>query len=129
MTLSHVEEKEKKEIYVNEVKIRLVDENPGGLLGWASCVVNGAVYLNNIAIRRARDGGLMLAYPGKRSRSDQKYFYFNPITREAHQALDQAILGQLKQGGVGGLHPRGLEGVAEPGEKKKDYTEGSFKEV
>jgi DNA-binding cell septation regulator SpoVG len=83
---------------VTEVKIRLVDEGTDGLIGWASCVINGAVYLNNIAIRRSRNGEMMLTYPCKRSQSDQKYFYFNPITREAHRVLDEAILGKLESG-------------------------------
>ena len=82
---------------VSEVKIRLVDEGTDGLVGWASCVVNGALYLNNIAIRRSRDGGFVLTYPCKRSRSDQKYFYFNPITRAAKHVLDEAILGRLER--------------------------------
>lgn len=86
-----------KPVEVSEVKIRLVDEGPDGLLGWASCVVNGAIYLNNIAIRRSRNGELILTYPCKRSQSDQKYFYFNPITREAHHVLDEAILGKLER--------------------------------
>ncbi|MDQ7829071.1 MAG: septation protein SpoVG family protein [Armatimonadota bacterium] len=80
------------------MKVRLVDDGGDGLVGWASCVVNGALYLNNIAIRRGRNGEFVLTYPSKRSRSDQKYFYFNPITREAKRALDEAILGKLRCG-------------------------------
>ena len=89
---------ESKSVDVSEVKIRLVDEGSDGLVGWASCVVNDALYLNNIAIRRARNGQLVLTFPCKRSRSDQKYFYFNPITREAKCVIDEAILGKLKSG-------------------------------
>ena len=89
---------EARPVDVSEVKIRLVDEGSDGLVGWASCVVNGALYLNNIAIRRSRDGGFVLTYPCKRSRSDQKYFYFNPITREAKRVIDEAILGKLTHG-------------------------------
>ena len=89
---------EARPVDVSEVKIRLVDEGGDGLIGWASCVVNGALYLNNIAIRRGRDGEFVLTYPCKRSRSDQKYFYFNPITREAKRAIDEAILGKLTRG-------------------------------
>jgi DNA-binding cell septation regulator SpoVG len=85
-------------VEVSEVKIRLVDEGDDGLIGWASCVVNGALYLNNIAIRRGRGGEFVLTFPSKRSRSEQKYFYFNPITREAKRAIDEAILGKLKRG-------------------------------
>ncbi|MCL6505911.1 MAG: SpoVG family protein [Bryobacteraceae bacterium] len=89
---------EARPVDVSEVKIRLVDEGNDGLVGWASCVVNGALYLNNIAIRRDRNGAFVLTYPCKRSRSDQKYFYFNPITREAKRVIDEAILGKLKRG-------------------------------
>jgi DNA-binding cell septation regulator SpoVG len=96
MNLIHTEKKEKESLEVKEVKIRLLNGCPDGLLGWASCVINGALFLNNIAIRRAQAGELILVYPGKRSRSNQKYFHFNPITREAQQALDQAILNKLQ---------------------------------
>jgi len=100
------------DLEISEVKIRLVpacryargagrgEDSTGGLLGWASCVVNGALYLNNIAIRRGSDGRLVLHYPIKRSRSDKKYFFFNPITHEARRVLDEAILGKLELGGV-----------------------------
>lgn len=84
---------------VSEVKIRLVDDSGDGLVGWASCVVNEALYLNNIAIRRSRTGELTLTYPSTRSRSDQRHFYFNPITREAKEAIDEAILGRLRRAG------------------------------
>jgi DNA-binding cell septation regulator SpoVG len=83
---------------VGEVKIRLVDEGDDGLVGWVSCVVNGALYLNNIAIRHGRNGEFVLTYPCKRSRSEQKYFYFNPITREAKRVIDEAILGRFTRG-------------------------------
>lgn len=85
-------------IEVSEVKIRLVDNATDGLLGWASCVVNNALYLNNIAVRRLIDGRLVVTYPSKTSNSEQKYFYFNPITREAKRAIDDAILGRLDLG-------------------------------
>ena len=83
-------------LHVSEVRIRLVDETDDGLLGWASCVINGAIYLNNIAIRRGDEGGLILTYPSTRSRRDQRYFHFNPISREAKRILDEAILGKLQ---------------------------------
>ena len=96
----NAERKPDVELEISEVKIRLVNDGTHGLLGWASCVVNGALYLNNIAIRRGRDGRLVLHYPIKRSRSDKKYFFFNPITHEARRVLDEAILGRLDLGGV-----------------------------
>ncbi len=97
MSLSYMEEEKRTQtvLEVGEVKIRLMDETTGDLLGWASCVINGSIFLNNIVIRRNGEGDLILSYPGKRSRSEQKYFYFNPITHAAQIALDRAILGKL----------------------------------
>lgn len=87
-----------KALEIGEVKVRLADDGDDDLVGWASCVVNGALYLNNIAIRHARNGEFVLTFPYIRSRSDQKYFYFNPITREAKRVIDEAILGRFPPG-------------------------------
>ena len=80
---------------ISEIRIRLLDEEQGGLLGFASCVLNGAYFLNNIEIRRSAERGLCLAYPISRSNQDVAYFHWNPITRDASRALEEAILGRL----------------------------------
>ena len=84
---------------VSEIRIRLVDSEHAGLVGFASCVLNGAYFLNNIAIRRGSDGGLFLSYPASRSRQAVEHFHWNPITSEASQVLESAILGQLRDMG------------------------------
>jgi DNA-binding cell septation regulator SpoVG len=84
------------DLKVSEVKIRLVDKSEDGLIGWASCVINDSLYLNNIAIRYSRDGQVILTFPAKKSRSSLKYFYFNPISREAARVLKEAIIDKLK---------------------------------
>lgn len=85
---------------VSEVRVRLVDEPTDDLVGWASCVVNGVLYLNNMAIRRGENGRLALHFPATRSRGEHRYFHFNPITPEAKAVLDDAILGKLCHTGV-----------------------------
>nr|BDD45327.1 hypothetical protein 5 [Elusimicrobiota bacterium] len=80
---------------VSEVKIRLIDESEDGLIGWASCIVNDLLYLNNIAIRHNREGKVVLTFPVKKSKSEQKYFYFKPIRHEAAEALKDAIVSKL----------------------------------
>lgn len=96
------------DLRVSEVKIRLVpacaapgaagrDESENGLVGWASCVVNECLFLNNIAIRRGLSGEIVLTFPAKKSRRDVKYFYFKPITRDAKAAIDHAILGAMRE--------------------------------
>lgn len=93
---------QKESLKVSEVKIRLVDGNEDGLIGWASCVVNGSLYLNNIAIRQSSVGQVILTFPAKKSRSNSKYFYFNPISHEAARVLEEAIIDKLKVAGNAG---------------------------
>ena len=87
---------EAESLKVSEVKIRLVDSNEDGLIGWASCVVNGSLYLNNIAIRKSREGKVILTFPAKKSKGDSKYFFFNPISHDAARILEEAIIDKLK---------------------------------
>ena len=83
---------------ISEVRIRLLDGAPGGLVAMASCVVDGALVLNNIAIRRSGDGRLRLSYPARFSRTGTKHYFFNPINRTAKAAIDEAILARLPGG-------------------------------
>lgn len=78
---------------VSEVRIRMAEPNGDGLVAWASCVLEGSIFLNDIAVRRTPGGELVLRYPAKRSRRDVKYFTFRPIHAGAKEALDRAILG------------------------------------
>ena len=82
-------------IPITDVKVRLVEHGTDGLLAWASCIVAGAIKLDNIAIRRSRDGSLFLTYPAKRTASGDKYHYFNPISVEAARAVQDAVLARL----------------------------------
>jgi len=80
---------------VSEVKIRLARGHEDGLVGWASCVLQGSIVLNNMAICRGADGELELKFPARFSRSGSKHFYFSPVTREARRGLEEAVLAQL----------------------------------
>ena len=83
-------------ILITDVKVRLVESGSDGLLAWASCVVSGAIKLDNIAIRRSQsDGGLFLTYPAKRTPGGDRYPYFNPISAEASKAVEDALLTRL----------------------------------
>lgn len=80
---------------VSEVKIRLVDGSEDGLIGWASCVINHGLFLNNIAVRRSLEGRIVLSFPSKKSNNALKYFYFNPISKEASETINAAIINKL----------------------------------
>jgi DNA-binding cell septation regulator SpoVG len=77
----------KKTISIGEVSIRFNDGQDDDLIGWASCVVNDAVYLNNILVKKGRTG-LYLHFPRVASKP---HFVFNPITSEALAAFEDAI--------------------------------------
>ena len=82
-------------ITISQIQLRLVENGKDGLLAWASCVINSALHLNNIAIRRGSDGVLFLTYPAKRSAAGDRYSYFNPISSEAADAVRDAVLARL----------------------------------
>lgn len=82
-------------IPITDVKVRVVDNGTDGLLAWASCVISGAVKLDNIAIRRSRDGSLYLTYPAKRTSGGDTHQYFHPISVEAAEAVQNAVLARL----------------------------------
>lgn len=84
---------------ITEIRVRILDEERNGLVGFASCVLSGAYFLNNIAIRRGSDGTLFLSYPASRSSHDVEHFYWNPISKEASKVLEAAILGRLREMG------------------------------
>ena len=82
---------------VSEVKIRFANVPRDGLIGWASCVVNGGLYLNNIAIFRNADGTHRTEYPATKGTNDRLYFHFCPINRETRAVIDDAVLAHIRK--------------------------------
>ena len=93
---------ERQRLRVSEVKIRLLGKRVSKFIGWASCVVNDSLYLNNIAIRRTKDGKVFITFPAEKSGEGSKYFYFNPINQEAARVLEKAIIDKLRLAGDAG---------------------------
>ena len=82
-------------ITIDEVRVRIAHHGERDTVAWADCVVNDAIALSNICIRRDANGGLTLRYPASRSRRGNEHFYFRPISAAAKATLDRAILGRL----------------------------------
>lgn len=78
-------------IEVSEVRVRLSRHDD--LVGWASCLVNGALYLNNIVVKSGRDG-LYLHFPRV---VDKPHFVFNPISADALKAFEDAIFVEVEK--------------------------------
>ncbi|MFH1680644.1 MAG: hypothetical protein ABIH26_08375 [Candidatus Eisenbacteria bacterium] len=84
---------------ISEIRFRMLDQEKDGLLGFASCLLLGAFYLNDIAIRRGRNRDLYLTYPVTRSRSGSPHRVWNPINETGARLLNEAILGRLREMG------------------------------
>ncbi|TET37977.1 MAG: hypothetical protein E3J72_04615 [Planctomycetota bacterium] len=80
---------------ITEVKIRLADEPRGGLIGWASCVLNRTLFFDSIAVFRNEHGEFSLSFPKKSSQHGAEYHFFKPITRSAYQRFLEAIVKSL----------------------------------
>lgn len=95
-TVTNSMSRTKRPITVTDIELRIVEDGTDGLLAWASCIFNDAILLNSIAVRRGRDGGLMLTYPAKQTAAGTRFHYFNPVNREAADAIEQAIIARIR---------------------------------
>ena len=78
---------------VNIVPVKAVD----GLVAFASCVVNGQLYLGSLGVHRRLDGsGYRITYPTKRIGS-RELNYFHPLNRQTDNAIEQAIVAKWNE--------------------------------
>ena len=92
-----MENRNADDIKISRVDIRLAGKQHGGLIGWASCVINGAILLNNTVIRRTEQGTLSLHFPEKPSRKKTLHPYFLPVSDHITDIFNRAIFNKLKE--------------------------------
>ena len=79
---------------ISEVNIILIKPR-NGLIGFASLVINDALYLGSVGIHQKLNGnGYRLTYPTKKT-SANNMDIFHPINREAGKAIETAIFNKL----------------------------------
>ncbi len=66
-----------------------------GLLGYASFVIADLIVLDGIAVRRTRDGRLVLAFPVKHDRAGRQHPLVRPVSDAARQAITRAVVEAL----------------------------------
>ena len=80
---------------ISEVQISFIKPKDG-LIGFASFVIDGSIYLSSIGIHQKLDGsGLRLTYP-KKSATDRQCDLFHPITQAAAKAIENAIFEKIE---------------------------------
>ena len=76
---------------ITEIQIEFIKPS-NGLIGFASLVIDGNIYLSSIAIhKKLNSAGYRLTYPSK-----GKFAIFHPINKEASNKVEQAVFGKLK---------------------------------
>jgi stage V sporulation protein G len=76
---------------VSEVNITPVKPTDG-LIGFASCVIDGHLYVGSIGIHKLLDGsGYRITYPTKKIGLRQLN-YFHPVTKDAGTLIEQAVV-------------------------------------
>jgi len=80
---------------ISEVRLRFPPDQSGSVVAYASCLINGCLALNDIRIERGRQSGLVVVCPSKPSSTGKRHSTFNPVTREAGEALREALVGAL----------------------------------
>lgn len=76
-----------------------IDER-AGLLGWSSFLLNDALRISSVAVRRTRTGQLVLAFPTRRDSQGVEHPVAAPITAIAHRSIENAVLAELRAQGV-----------------------------
>jgi len=80
---------------ITKISISRIPENKGHI-GFASCVLNNKIKLNNIAIfKRLNKPGYRLVFPEKKI-DDKKIQIFFPVNSDAYFELESAINLALK---------------------------------
>ena len=77
---------------ITEIQIELIKPN-NELVGFASLVAGGNIYLSSIAIhKKLSSSGYRLTYPSK-----GRFAIFHPINKESSFAIEQAVFSKLKE--------------------------------
>jgi DNA-binding cell septation regulator SpoVG len=72
---------------VNVAPIKATD----GLVAFASCVINGQLFIGSMGVHRRLDGsGYRITYPTKKMGS-REMNYFHPLSKEAGSLIEAAI--------------------------------------
>ena len=86
-----------EKIQASEVQIIPVKPKEG-LVAFASCVINNALYIGNIAVytSQSTQSGFRLVYPVKILPNGKEVNCVHPINREAGELISKAIIGKFR---------------------------------
>lgn len=81
---------------IDEVQIKIVKPKDG-LVGFASLVLDGKLYLSSLGIFTRLDGaGFRLTYPTKKVGMNDMQIY-HPINKEVSEAIEEAVISKANE--------------------------------
>jgi len=86
-----------KEVKISDVKFSAASpaEIETGHLGYVSVVLNGALRLDGLAVRRTADGRFTLSFPARRDASGQQHYYLRPLDDAARRDIEFQVFRAL----------------------------------
>lgn len=81
-------------------EIQIIPVKPkDGLIAFASCVINNALYIGNIAVYTSLSiqAGFRLVYPVKILPNGKEIHCVHPINKEAGELISKAIIKKFKE--------------------------------
>jgi hypothetical protein len=76
-----------------------VQYHDGGLLGWATCVVDNGLGVA-LGVRRTVDGRLTLSFPARLDDQGRRHNSTWPIDQSTRDAFEARVFGELQAQGV-----------------------------
>lgn len=67
-----------------------------GLLGYVTCVVNGALCLDGLTLRRSICGELSVSFPARRDQWGARHAYIQPMDEKTQRDLQEQILAAIR---------------------------------
>lgn len=86
------------ELEISEIQV-IPMKPKEGLVAFASCVINNALYIGNIAVYTSpsSQSGFRLLYPVKILPNGKEIHCIHPINREAGELISNAIIKKLRE--------------------------------
>ncbi|HEX5010794.1 MAG TPA: hypothetical protein VFY71_10355 [Planctomycetota bacterium] len=73
-----------------------VEDAERGLLGYVACVVNGALKVDGLTLRRTLAGELRLSWPSRTDRAGQRHPLVHPVSDEARREVERQVYAALR---------------------------------
>ena len=86
-----------KGLQISDVRLKCAPELEvkTGLVGYISLVINDAIVLDGITLRRSSDGRPYLSYPGRSDRRQGRHPYVRPVCDPVRREIERQVFRAL----------------------------------